>query len=308
MNYCPPGHRCICIIFLSIGPLVAPSSHLVHLCLRSALSWSTWWRRFTCHPRIFFTSNTPRFHQTRVSCVTSAPHQRSWWFHSSLCVNFQQVQCVSAPSSSGSPEPSGTDTLDFYIWRMPEHDTAIQLNLALSTDRKSRTVTTIYNIRLLFKIKYSMLSPAHKSRWEMGAVTRRTCIWWNLEELQALNCVWECPYSMWECPYEMWEYPYILWECPYIMWECLYSMWECPYSVWECSYSIWECPYSVWECSYSIWECPYRVVKDTWYICIQTPCPSLTFTLSFLHYPRPSFSRPTGIYSHNQNQNFTQTY
>ena len=34
--------------------------------------------------------------------------------------------------SSGTPEPSGTDTQDFYFCRMPEHDATIQLNLARS--------------------------------------------------------------------------------------------------------------------------------------------------------------------------------
>ena len=55
-------------------------------------------------------------------------------FHFSQCVNPQQVRCAAylLRPSSGSPEPSGTDMQDFYIWQMPEHDTAIQLNLAQS--------------------------------------------------------------------------------------------------------------------------------------------------------------------------------
>ena len=55
-------------------------------------------------------------------------------FHSSLFVNFQQVRSTAYmlhPSFS-SLEPSGTDTQDFYIWRMLEHDAAIQLNFAPS--------------------------------------------------------------------------------------------------------------------------------------------------------------------------------
>ena len=55
-------------------------------------------------------------------------------FHFSLCVNPHQVCCAAyllRPSSS-SPEHSSTDSQDLYIWPMPEHDAAIQLNLALS--------------------------------------------------------------------------------------------------------------------------------------------------------------------------------
>ena len=73
---------------------------------------------------------------------TCPPRQQSWWFHFSLCVHFQQIRCVSAPSSFGSPELDGADTQDFYFWRMPEHNAAIQLNLAPSR-QKSHTETAI---------------------------------------------------------------------------------------------------------------------------------------------------------------------
>ena len=61
-------------------------------------------------------------------------------FHFSQCVNHHQVRRAAYPlrPSSGSPEPSGTDTQDFYIWRMPEHDAAIQLNLAPSRQEVKR--------------------------------------------------------------------------------------------------------------------------------------------------------------------------
>ena len=61
-------------------------------------------------------------------------------FHFSQCVNPHQVRCAAylLCPSSGSPEPSGTDTQDFYIWRMPEHDAAIQLNLAPSRQEVKR--------------------------------------------------------------------------------------------------------------------------------------------------------------------------
>ena len=55
-------------------------------------------------------------------------------FHFSQCVNLHQVRCavyLLCPSS-GSTEPTGTDMQDFYLWRMLEHDAAIQLNLARS--------------------------------------------------------------------------------------------------------------------------------------------------------------------------------
>ena len=57
-------------------------------------------------------------------------------FHFSLCVNPHQVRCAAylLHPSSGSPEPSGTDTQDFYIW----HDAAIQLNLAPSRQEVKR--------------------------------------------------------------------------------------------------------------------------------------------------------------------------
>uniref|UniRef100_A0A671TMA7 Ig-like domain-containing protein n=1 Tax=Sparus aurata TaxID=8175 RepID=A0A671TMA7_SPAAU len=61
-------------------------------------------------------------------------------FHFSQCVNLHQVRCAAYPlrPSSGSPAPSGTDTQDSYIWRMPECDTAIQLNLAPSRQEVKR--------------------------------------------------------------------------------------------------------------------------------------------------------------------------
>ena len=51
-------------------------------------------------------------------------------FHFSQCVNPHQVRCAAylLRPSSGSPGPSGTDTQDSYIWPMPEHNAAIQLN------------------------------------------------------------------------------------------------------------------------------------------------------------------------------------
>ena len=61
-------------------------------------------------------------------------------FHFSLCVNPHQVRYAAylLRPSSGSPEPSGTDTQDFYLWWMPEHDAAIQLNLAQSRQEVKR--------------------------------------------------------------------------------------------------------------------------------------------------------------------------
>ena len=65
--------------------------------------------------------------------------------------------------SSGSPEPSCTYTQDFYFWRMPEHDAAIQLNLAPSRQEvKQRNNNTTSDYFL--KIKHSVLTPAHKSQ------------------------------------------------------------------------------------------------------------------------------------------------
>ena len=57
------------------------------------------------------------------------------------------LRCVSAPSSSGSPEPSRTATQDLYVWRMPEHNAALQLNFALSRQevmRRNSNITTGY--------------------------------------------------------------------------------------------------------------------------------------------------------------------
>ena len=62
-----------------------------------------------------------------------------------------------------APEPSGTDTQDFYFWWMPEHDAAIQLNLAPSR-QEVRRVNNKNNIRLLFKMNHSLLTPAHTSQ------------------------------------------------------------------------------------------------------------------------------------------------
>ena len=81
------------------------------------------------------TSLTSRFHQICVHCVTTPPHQQSRYF-------MLQVRC--APSSSDSPEPSGTDTQDFYFWRMPEHDAAVQLNFTPS--RQKVTETTMWHL------------------------------------------------------------------------------------------------------------------------------------------------------------------
>ena len=68
-----------------------------------------------------------------------------------LWVNSHQVLCTAylLCPSSGSPQPSGTDMQDLYFWRMPEHDTAIQPNLAQSRQEVKRW----NNIQLLFKIK-----------------------------------------------------------------------------------------------------------------------------------------------------------
>ena len=48
-----------------------------------------------------------------AACVSATPF--------SQCVNPHQVRCTAylLCPSSGSPEPSGTDTQDSYIWRMP---------------------------------------------------------------------------------------------------------------------------------------------------------------------------------------------
>ena len=78
----------------------------------------------------------------------------AWWlchgsgadrFHSSLCVNFHQVHCASylLLPSSGSPKPSTANTQDFYFWWVPEHDAAIQPNLA-----QSRQEVTHWNYNL----------------------------------------------------------------------------------------------------------------------------------------------------------------
>ena len=56
---------------------------------------------------------------------------------------------------------------------MPEHDAAIQLNLA-GADRKSSADIT-NNIRLLFKIKHSVLTPTHVLR----PAVYRTAPWWT---------------------------------------------------------------------------------------------------------------------------------
>ena len=53
------------------------------------------------------------------------------------------MHCVSAPSSSGSPEPSGTDTQDFHIWRMPEHEAAIQISTQISKKRQTQALLLI---------------------------------------------------------------------------------------------------------------------------------------------------------------------
>ena len=62
-------------------------------------------------------------------------------FHFNLCDNFHQVRCAAflLCPSSGSPEPSGTDTQDFYFWRMLDHDRAIHLNLAPSRSQARNT-------------------------------------------------------------------------------------------------------------------------------------------------------------------------
>ena len=61
-------------------------------------------------------------------------------FHFSQCINPHQVRCTAyrLRPSSGSPEPSGADTQDFYFWRMPEHNAAIKLNLARSRQEVKR--------------------------------------------------------------------------------------------------------------------------------------------------------------------------
>ena len=75
---------------------------------------------------------------TCLRWVTSPPHQ---------------VRRLLLPSSS-SPEPCGTNTQDCYFWRMPEHDAAIQLNLAPSR-RGSEAPKQQYNIWLLTSTQIS---------------------------------------------------------------------------------------------------------------------------------------------------------
>ena len=76
-----------------------------------------------------------------------------------------QVRCAEylLRPSSGSPKPSGTNKLDFYFWRMPEHDAAIKLNLAQSrqevTPRDNNMTSGSF-----FKLQHSVLTPAHKSQ------------------------------------------------------------------------------------------------------------------------------------------------
>ena len=67
-------------------------------------------------------------------------------FHFSLCVNPHQVCCAAylLRPSSGSPEPSRTDTQDFYIW----YDAAIQLNLAPSRQEVKRENESTWITRL----------------------------------------------------------------------------------------------------------------------------------------------------------------
>ena len=81
--------------------------------------------------------------------------------------------CVLIPTRSGVlricsvPGPavsSGADTQHFYFWWMPEHDTAIQPNLAPSRQEVKHGSTKQNNNWLLFKIKHSVLTPAHKSQ------------------------------------------------------------------------------------------------------------------------------------------------
>ena len=50
----------------------------------------------------------------------------------------------------------------------PEHDAAIKLNLARKYRKSSAKITN--NIQLLFKIKHSVLTPAHKSQKETQAL------------------------------------------------------------------------------------------------------------------------------------------
>ena len=58
--------------------------------------------------------------------VSAIPADR---FHSSLCVNFHQGHWAAylLQPNSGSQKSHKADTQDFYFWRMPEHDAAIQL-------------------------------------------------------------------------------------------------------------------------------------------------------------------------------------
>ena len=110
-------------------------------------------------------SVTPQFHQILSAVLWLRHASGADRFHSSLCVNFHLVCCAAylLCPSSGSLKPSGTDMQDCQFWRMPEHDVAIQLNLAPSgqevTHRKQK-----YSIRSLFKIKHPMLIQAHQSQ------------------------------------------------------------------------------------------------------------------------------------------------
>ena len=79
-------------------------------------------------------------------------------FHFSQCVNPHQVRCSAylLHPSSGSLEPSGADTQDFYFWRMLEHNAAIQLYLAWSRQEVKRRNNTQHPV--------TFQTPAHESQ------------------------------------------------------------------------------------------------------------------------------------------------
>ena len=56
------------------------------------------------------------------------------------------VQWVTVMNRTSFGGPSGTAMQDFYIWRMPEHDAAIQLNFSPSRQevkRRNNNITSV---------------------------------------------------------------------------------------------------------------------------------------------------------------------
>ena len=93
-------------------------------------------------------------------------------FHFSHCVNPHQVRCAvyQLRPSSSSPEPSGTDTQDFYFWRMLEHDAEMQMNLAWSRQEVKRRnnklpVTGTLWPRDASCLPYCAVADSDRNRW-----------------------------------------------------------------------------------------------------------------------------------------------